>query len=96
MALGVVLQTDKTTLQEEMFAEMRDLGARIDRAWDNLLEEGKNNGTLHKNLDTRATTYAIVGMLNWAHRWYNPQGRLEPKALAKVWAAMILDGVSRE
>jgi TetR/AcrR family transcriptional regulator, cholesterol catabolism regulator len=93
MALGVVLQTDKTTLQEEMFSEMRDLGARIDRAWDALLEEGKQNGTLQKDLDTRAITYGIVGMLNWAHRWYNPNGRLSPKALAKVWAQMILSGV---
>jgi TetR/AcrR family transcriptional regulator, cholesterol catabolism regulator len=95
MALGVVLQTDKTTLQEEMFSEMRDLGARIDRAWDALIIEGKKNGSLQKNLDTRAITYGIVGMLNWAHRWYNPNGRLSPKALAKVWTAMIVDGVGQ-
>jgi TetR/AcrR family transcriptional regulator, cholesterol catabolism regulator len=95
MALGVVLQTDKTTLREEMFAEMRDLGARIDRAWDSLLEEGKQNGSLQKNVDTRAITYGIVGMLNWAHRWYNPDGRLSPKALAKIWTAMIVNGVGQ-
>jgi TetR/AcrR family transcriptional regulator, cholesterol catabolism regulator len=93
MSLGVVLQTDKTTLQETMFLEMRQLGKRIDAAWDNILEQGKKSGELHPNLETRAITYGIVGMLNWAHRWYDPAGRLEPQALAKVWAQMVLQGI---
>ncbi len=93
MSLGVVLQTDKTTLQEPMFLEMRQLGRRIDTAWDSILEEGKQNSSLPADLETRAITYAIVGMLNWAHRWYNPDGRLEPKALARVWANMVLNGI---
>jgi TetR/AcrR family transcriptional regulator, cholesterol catabolism regulator len=93
MSLGVVLQTDKTTLQETMFLEMRQLGRRIDAAWDKILEEGKASGQLSQNLETRAITYSIVGMLNWAHRWYDPAGRLEPRALAKVWAQMVLSGI---
>ena len=60
MSLGVVLQTDKTTLQETMFLEMRQLGRRIDTAWDKMLEEGKAKGELSPNLETRAITYGIV------------------------------------
>ena len=93
MSLGVVLQTDKTTLQETMFLEMRQLGKRIDTAWDNILEQGKKSGELNPDLETRAITYGIVGMLNWAHRWYDPAGRLEPRALAKLWAQMVLQGI---
>ncbi len=93
MSLGVVLQTDKTTLQEPMFLEMRQLGQRIDTAWDSILEEGKQNGSLPADLETRAVAYAILGMLNWAHRWYDPNGRLAPKALARVWANMVLNGI---
>ncbi len=94
MSLGVVLQTDKTTLQETMFLEMRQLGRRIDTAWDKMLEEGKAKGELSPNLETRAITYGIVGMLNWAHRWYDPAGRLEPRALARIWAQMVLQGIA--
>ncbi len=94
MSLGVVLQTDKTTLQETMFLEMRQLGRRIDAAWDKMLEEGKATGQLSPNLETRAITYGIVGMLNWAHRWYDPAGRLEPRALARIWAQMVLQGIA--
>jgi hypothetical protein len=93
MSLGVVLQTDKTTLQEAMFLEMRQLGKRIDTAWDKMLEEGKAKGELNPNLETRAITYGIVGMLNWAHRWYDPAGRLEPQALARIWTQMVLNGI---
>ncbi len=96
MALGVVLQTDKTTLKEPMFLEMRQLGQRIDAAWDSIFEQGKANGSLSANTETRAITYGVLGMLNWAHRWYDPKGRLEPKALAKIWANMVLNGITGE
>jgi TetR/AcrR family transcriptional regulator, cholesterol catabolism regulator len=93
LSLSVVLQTDTTTLREDAFEEMRDLGKRIDRAWDNILERGIAEGSLRADLEVRATTYAIVGMLNWAHRWYDPDGRLSPQQLAAHWSRLLLDGL---
>jgi TetR/AcrR family transcriptional regulator, cholesterol catabolism regulator len=95
LALGVVLQTDKTTLEHEVFNEMRDLGYRIERAWNAILERGVRDGSFEPDLDVRATTYAIQGMVNWAHRWFNPDGRLSPQALASEWAKLLLRGLER-
>ena len=95
LALGVVLQTDKTTLEHEVFNEMRDLGYRIERAWNVILERGVQDGSFEPDLDVRATTYAIQGMVNWAHRWFNPDGRLSPEALASAWAKLLLRGLER-
>jgi TetR/AcrR family transcriptional regulator, cholesterol catabolism regulator len=95
LALGVVLQTDKTTLEHEVFNEMRDLGYRIERAWNTILERGVRDGSFESDLDVRATTYAIQGMVNWAHRWFNPDGRLSAKALANEWAKLLLRGLER-
>lgn len=95
LALGVVLQTDKTTLEHEVFNEMRDLGYRIERAWNAILERGVHDGSFEPDLDVRATTYAIQGMVNWAHRWFNPDGRLSVQALAREWAKLLLGGLER-
>jgi AcrR family transcriptional regulator len=92
-ALGVVLQTDKTTLQHEIFHEMRDLGLRIERAWDAILEKGVRDGDFAPDLDVRAVTFAIQGMVNWAHRWFNPDGRLSPRDLADQWSRLLLCGL---
>lgn len=93
LALGVVLQTDKTTLQHNIFQEMRDLGLRIERAWDVILEKGVRDGDFAPDLDVRAVTLAIQGMVNWAHRWFNPDGRLSPRDLADAWARLLLRGL---
>lgn len=93
LSLSVVLQTDTTTLRELNFTEMRELGKRIDRAWDQILNDGIREGSLRPDLEVRATSYAILGMLNWAHRWYEPDGRLNPAILARHWANMLLNGI---
>jgi AcrR family transcriptional regulator len=95
LALGVVLQTDKTTLEHEVFNEMRDLGYRIERAWSVILEHGVKDGSFAADLDIKATTYAIQGMVNWAHRWFNPDGRLSAQALAHEWAKLLLRGLEK-
>lgn len=95
LALGVVLQTDKTTLEHEVFNEMRDLGYRIERAWNVILEHGVKEGSFEADLDIKATTYAIQGMVNWAHRWFNPDGRLSAAGLADEWAKLLLRGLEK-
>lgn len=93
LALGIVLQTDKTTLEHAVFDEMRELGFRIERAWDAIITKGVRDGDFAPDLDVRAVTYAIQGMVNWAHRWFNPEGRLSPTELAAQWAKLLLRGL---
>jgi AcrR family transcriptional regulator len=92
-ALDVVLQTDKTAIQLPAFDAMRALGHRIDRAFDRMVTSGIEGGEFRKDLDVRAASYAIIGMLNWAHRWFNPAGRLSPAELADQWAALVIAGM---
>lgn len=96
LALGVVLQTDTTTLRADVFAPMRDLGYRIERAWTRILGNGVKDGFFEPDLDLRTTTFAVVGMLNWAHRWFDPDGRLGPAELADRWADLLLGGLLKD
>ena len=94
IALIVVLQTDRGTMDLPVFDGQRELGKRIDRAWDCIISRGVRSGEFRPDLDVRATSYAIVGMLNWAHRWFDPDGRLGPAALADQWASLVLAGAA--
>lgn len=39
--------------------------------------------------------YALLGMCNWAYRWYSPAARLSPQAIADVFAKIALQGLTR-
>ncbi|HEX2863016.1 MAG TPA: TetR/AcrR family transcriptional regulator, partial [Deinococcales bacterium] len=92
-ALTAVLQTDTDTIRLPVFQSMRELGKRIDAAWDAIIRDGQQRGEFSATLDVRATSYAIIGMLNWAHRWFDPTGRLSAADLTGQWTRLILHGV---
>ena len=55
----------------------REYGERI----RTVITEGIEQGEFRPDLDPRLAMLAISGMLNWIHRWYDPNG---PNTLAEV------------
>lgn len=49
---------------------------------------------LPQNSDRRMLRLMLIGALNWAPLWFNPQGRDSPRALAKTFVGILkeLDG----
>jgi AcrR family transcriptional regulator len=60
-----------------------------------VIEDGMVTGDFRKGLDVQVTAYAILGMGNWALRWFRPNGRLSIDRIAAGFADLVLDGLRR-
>jgi len=43
----------------------------------------------------RAAAFALLGMINWIHQWYRPEGALDAKQLARQYADLFFAGAFR-
>jgi len=57
-----------------------------------LVEEAIAEGALRRDLDPRLFSLALLGVFNWAFRWYRPDGPLPPDAMAAELFALVLEG----
>jgi AcrR family transcriptional regulator len=60
-----------------------------------VIEDGMVTGDFRKGLDVQVTAYAILGMGNWALRWFRPDGRLSIDRIAAGFADLVIDGLRR-
>jgi AcrR family transcriptional regulator len=61
-----------------------------------LIRQGQREGTIDAQIDVRATSLAIVGMLNSLALWYQEGGRLSPHNIAKQFASLVVTGLASE
>jgi AcrR family transcriptional regulator len=64
-----------------------------ERCWQQILREGVERGEFRAELDIQVTSYGLLGMLNWAYKWYDPQGRLGVHEVAEQFTALALGGL---
>ncbi|MDT7670746.1 MAG: TetR/AcrR family transcriptional regulator, cholesterol catabolism regulator [Pseudonocardiales bacterium] len=57
-----------TDLRERQLVEQRTYGD----VWRRLIDEARAAGEIHPDLDPRAARMLIIGGLNWATEWWNP------------------------
>jgi len=57
-----------TDLRERQLAEQRKYGD----VWRELIDQARAAGEIHPDLDPRAARMLIIGGLNWATEWWNP------------------------
>lgn len=81
------------SLSRERRDEVRETRRSFEAFLTELLEEGRRSGELRSDLDAPLTTLAILGMVNWASRWYRADGTHDPAAIADRFLAFTLDGV---
>jgi TetR/AcrR family transcriptional regulator, cholesterol catabolism regulator len=60
-----------------------------------LIEEGIATGDFRTDLDPRLVMLGIIGMLNWTHRWYTPDGKRTLGEIGEEFAALVLQGLAR-
>jgi len=58
-----------------------------------LIEDGIAAGELRNDIDPRLATLGLIGMLNWSHRWYTPNGDKTLPEIGEQFAAVFLDGL---
>ena len=55
-----------------------------------LVRDGQAAGEFASDLDPRLAVFGILGMVNWIHQWYRPDGPLSPPDIAEVLATMCV------
>jgi AcrR family transcriptional regulator len=60
-----------------------------------IIEDGIRAGEFRADVDPRLMMLAIVGMMNWSHRWFAPDGRNTLPEIGEQFAKLALDGLRR-
>ena len=66
------------------------------RCWQQILQEGVENGEFRSDFDIQVTSYGLLGMLNWSCEWYDPQGRLSIQEVAEEFTALALASLAAD
>lgn len=60
-----------------------------------IIEDGIAAGEFREDLDAQLTMLGIIGMCNWSHRWYRPDGRLSLSEIGRRFADLAMQGILR-
>jgi len=94
--LHVFLQEKFPTLSRGRSAwntEIRELADRYYKAFFQIIQQGVTDGEIATDLPIEVTTHATIGMVNWAHRWYKPEGILPAERIGQGFADIVLKGL---
>ena len=80
-------------LDTESLSTVRGQRERYAALFYSILQDGVTSGEL-RPMDTRIVMLGMIGMCNYLFRWYRPDGRLSPDAIAEQLTDMVLHGVS--
>ncbi|MFQ5595870.1 MAG: TetR/AcrR family transcriptional regulator [Anaerolineae bacterium] len=87
-----VFLKESNTLTADQQAQIFAYRRRYEELFRGILREGVESGEF-RPLDVGATSDALLGMLNWMHHWYRPEGRLTPEEIARVFVDLALHGI---
>jgi hypothetical protein len=69
---------------------------RLTRRYAELVEAIIHTGIASgefRGMDEKMVTFAILGACNWIHRWYSPEGRLQPGEISAAFTDFFLRGL---
>jgi AcrR family transcriptional regulator len=74
---------------------MRRFARMFENAIAELVQEGIDDGSLRPVGDAALVMHGIIGMINWTHRWYKPDGPFTHAQVAATFADMLLNGLQQ-
>jgi AcrR family transcriptional regulator len=80
----------------EWAKDMWTLNERYVEAVHSIVKQGVDEGLLKPLTTPRVLTYGIIGMVNWSHRWFRPEGRLSADEISRAFAEIVLNGLLAE
>ena len=87
----VAFFTEQRRIQGDRFAAVAARRRDFERLLEGLLRRGVDEGSLREH-DVRLTALAILGMFNYGHQWYRPDGRLTPEEIGRGFIDLVLRG----
>src|SRR6266481_2998618 len=68
---------------------------RYDKGVERIVAEGTSTGVF-RDVPPRLVVFAILGMVNWVHKWYNPRGRWGAEEISAAFLSLIEGGLLRQ
>ena len=69
---------------------LRDNADRYGHVLTQVIRDGAAAGELRDDVDPQIAMLAILGMFNWIHRWYAPEGRMSLPEIGEEFAKLAL------
>jgi AcrR family transcriptional regulator len=93
--LYVYVQEDMTKLSvnDTSSKTLRQLARRFTGAVEGMMAAGIESGEFKSGLDAELATNAVLGALNWSHRWFKPGRATAPDEVAAVFIEIFLNGL---
>jgi hypothetical protein len=67
---------------------------RYDKGVERIVEEGVRGGVF-REMSPRLVVFAVLGMVNWVHKWYNPRGPWGAEEISTAFLSLIEGGLLR-
>jgi AcrR family transcriptional regulator len=61
-----------------------------------VIRRAQRAGQFRKDLNAKYVTLSLFNMLNWTIFWYDPQGDLDPPALAELFWKLFVQGMAAQ
>jgi hypothetical protein len=103
MSLYVCRLTEQADLAGVLLVEHRSLDKgrraahitkrdRFESLWRSIIQRGIELGDFRVE-DSRLTTFALLGVLNWTITWFDPEGEFTAEKIADFYADLFLKGM---
>jgi len=86
----ITLRDDYFAENDAVLAEMGPIWNDYEALWVAIIEEGQKQGVFDTSLDPRIAHLGILGLCNWAARWYVPGKSLPVPDLIAMYNRMVL------
>jgi AcrR family transcriptional regulator len=75
-------------------SKMRKVNKEYDAAVIDIIQQGYDDGSFRPMGPPKIVAYAILGMINWSNRWYNPKkSDHSAKEIAEMFAQLVTGGL---
>lgn len=75
---------------------MRQLAQRFNAATVGIIQEGLDNGTVRSESGSaNMISNAMIGMCNWSHRWFFPDGKQDAESIGLVFSNIVVNGICK-
>lgn len=89
----IYMQENLHEINADAAEQVSRLSKAYQKLWEKLLGEGIDCGEFQADLDTEIAVKAILSMCNNTIIWYDPNGRVPIRELARMFANLVLNGV---
>ena len=81
-------------LSDDRRAEIESVGHHYREFITQVLKQGQKDGSLRLSVNPAVAAIALIEVLNSISRWYDPSGKVKPKAIIDQYVTMLVDGLS--